>query len=156
MVHGGRLPVMFALFASQSIPRHSAQCQYCSKLYSVCFSSGSALKGKRGCLLQKDVQMEETEASTSQALVPSPVRPGQEMPPQISRRVLEYANHLARHKSEVARDLLRLHVPTPEQLARRALALQVGWQHHCAELCCKWLFGGYSSCRIVIWLHDMT
>lgn len=94
--------------------------------------------------------MEETEACTSQALVPSPVRPGQEMPPQISRRVLEYANHLARHKAEVARDLLRLHVPTPEQLARRALALQVGWQHHCAEVCCKSLFGVYSSCRTVI------
>lgn len=72
--------------------------------------------------------MEDTEASTSQALVLSPVRPGQELPPQVSRRVLEYANHLARHKSEVARDILRLHVPTPEQLTRRALALQVS---HC-------------------------
>lgn len=80
---------------------------------------------KHGCQLQRDVQMEEMEASTSQALVPSPVRPGQEVPPQVSRRVLEYANHLARHRSEVARDLLRLHVPTPEQLARRAVALQV-------------------------------
>lgn len=69
--------------------------------------------------------MEEVEASTSQALVAAPVRPGQEIPPQVSRRVLEYANHLARQRSEVARDLLRLHVPTPDQLARHALALQV-------------------------------
>ena len=76
-------------------------------------------------MLQRDTQMEQPEASTSQALVPSPVRPGQEIPPQVSRRVLEYANHLARHRSEVARDLLRLHVPTPEQLSRHALALQV-------------------------------
>ena len=78
--------------------------------------------------------MEEMASSTSQALVPSPVRPGQEVPPQVSRRVLEYANHLARHRSEVARDLLRLHVPTPEQLARRALALQVCSMLHVALL----------------------
>ena len=70
--------------------------------------------------------MEESEASTSQCLVPSPVRPGQEVPPQVSRRVLEYANHLARHRSEVARDMLRLRVPTPDQLARHTAALQVG------------------------------
>lgn len=69
--------------------------------------------------------MDESEASTSQSLVPSPVRPGQEIPPQVSRRVLEYANHLARHRSEVARDLLRLRVPTPDQLARHTAALQV-------------------------------
>ena len=69
--------------------------------------------------------MAESEASTSQAPVPSPVRPGQEIPPQVSRRVLEYANHLARHRSEVARDMLRLRVPTPDQLARHTAALQV-------------------------------
>lgn len=76
-------------------------------------------------VVQRDVQMEESEASTSQGLVPSPVRPGQEVPPQVSRRVLEYANHLARSRSEVARDLLRLRVPTPDQLARHTAALQV-------------------------------
>lgn len=76
--------------------------------------------------VQRDVQMEESEASTSQCLVPSPVRPGQEVPPQVSRRVLEYANHLARHRSEVARDMLRLRVPTPHQLARHTAAIQVG------------------------------
>lgn len=69
--------------------------------------------------------MDELEASTSRCLVPSPVRPGQEIPPQVSRRVLEYANHLARHSSLVARDLLRLRVPTPEQLARHTAVLQV-------------------------------
>ena len=69
--------------------------------------------------------MDESEASTSQCLVPSPVRPGQEILPQVSRRVLEYANHLARHRSEVARDMLRLRVPTPDQLARHTAALQV-------------------------------
>jgi len=70
--------------------------------------------------------MEESEASTSQCLVPSPVRPGQEVLPHVSRRVLEYANHLARNRSEVARDMLRLRVPTPDQLARHTAALQVG------------------------------
>ena len=69
--------------------------------------------------------MEESEASTSQCLVPSPVRPGQEVLPHVSRRVLEYANHLARNRSEVARDMLRLRVPTPDQLARHTAALQV-------------------------------
>ena len=76
-------------------------------------------------MVQSDVQIDESEASTSQHLVPSPIRPGQEVPPQVSRRVLEYANHLARHRSEVARDMLRLRVPTPEQLARHTAALQV-------------------------------
>lgn len=70
--------------------------------------------------------MEESEASTSQCLVSSPVRPGQEVPPQISRRVLEYANHLAKNRSEVARDMLRLRIPTPDQLSRHTAALQVG------------------------------
>lgn len=69
--------------------------------------------------------MDESEASTSQCLVPPPVRPGQEVLPHVSRRVLEYANHLARNRSEVARDMLRLRVPTPDQLARHTAALQV-------------------------------
>ncbi|KAL0033594.1 hypothetical protein WJX79_006288 [Trebouxia sp. C0005] len=73
---------------------------------------------------QRDTQMDESEASTSQCLVPSPVRPGQEVLPHVSRRVLEYANHLARNRSEVARDMLRLRVPTPDQLARHTAALQ--------------------------------
>ena len=73
--------------------------------------------------------MEDSEASTSQCLVPSPVQPGQEVLPHISRRVLEYANHLARHRSEVARELLRLRVPTPDQLARHTAALQVQHKH---------------------------
>lgn len=93
--------------------------------------------------MQRDVQMEESEAATSQCLVPSPVRPGQEVPPQVSRRVLEYANHLARHRSEVARDMLRLRVPTADQLARHTAALQVS--HKCI---------GRGLTQTLIWLQS--
>lgn len=85
--------------------------------------------------VQRDTQMEESEASTSQCLVPSPVRPGQEVLPHVSRRVLEYANHLAKNRSEVARDMLRLRVPTPDQLARHTAALQVILACTCDPAC---------------------
>ena len=91
--------------------------------------------------VQRDVQMEESEASTSQCLVPSPVRPGQEVPPQVSRRVLEYANHLAKHTSQVARDMLRLRVPTPHQLARHTAALQVSSGYFLHGLQLGWFYG---------------
>ena len=127
-----KLVTMYA-HTSMLMPMSLMQCTCATwSRISSSLPPGCACISKTGCrahflLLcqQRDVQMEESEASTSQCLVPSPFRPGQEVPPQVSRRVLEYANHLARNRSEVARDMLRLRVPTPDQLARHTAALQV-------------------------------
>ena len=49
---------------------------------------------------------------------------GLEVPPMVSRRVLDLATYLARHQGAVGRELVLLRVPTAAQQARALAAAQ--------------------------------